>query len=146
MKLELLINGEEVVIDNLVENRSELSFVLNGVSYTFLREELRAPPLCVTDGLTEIFTGGELFLIAHKGMRKKSGHDDHHMVSPMPGKVIKVLVKEGDAVKKGTPLLILEAMKMEHTIKAAADGFVDKIHFDVGTIISGGVTLVDLRD
>ncbi|MBX2981097.1 MAG: biotin/lipoyl-containing protein [Flavobacteriales bacterium] len=48
--------------------------------------------------------------------------------APMPGLVLKVLVKEGTEVKKNDPLLVLEAMKMENVIKSAGDGVVQKIH------------------
>lgn len=49
------------------------------------------------------------------------------VVAPLPGSIFKLLVKEGDAVKKGTPILILEAMKMENNILAEKDGVVNKV-------------------
>jgi acetyl/propionyl-CoA carboxylase alpha subunit len=54
------------------------------------------------------------------------------LIAPMPGKVVKVLVVEGQAVEAGAPLLVLEAMKMEHTVRAAAAGTVRAIHVAVG--------------
>jgi biotin carboxyl carrier protein len=50
----------------------------------------------------------------------------------MPGMVLKILVKEGDTVKKGDGLLVLEAMKMENNIKALGDGVVSKIPIKAG--------------
>jgi len=80
-------------------------------------------------------------------LRKKSGAGDHGgMISPMPGKVFKVLVTEGDEVKAGAVLLILEAMKMEHSIKAPHDGIVRKIHFKEGELVDGGVELATLEE
>ena len=52
--------------------------------------------------------------------------------SPMPGTVIDVSVVAGDAVKSGDPLLTVEAMKMEHTLRAAADGVVGELLVAVG--------------
>jgi acetyl/propionyl-CoA carboxylase alpha subunit len=54
------------------------------------------------------------------------------LVAPMPGKVVKVLVEQGQAVAAGSPLLVLEAMKMEHTVRAADAGIVQAIHVVVG--------------
>jgi 3-methylcrotonyl-CoA carboxylase alpha subunit len=67
------------------------------------------------------------------------------LVAPMPGKVIALLVKPGTKVDKGAPLLILEAMKMEHTISAPADGVVKAIHFAAGEQVPEGAELLTLE-
>ena len=67
------------------------------------------------------------------------------LAAPMPGKVIAVLVKAGDRVAKNAPLLILEAMKMEHTILAPADGVVQEIHFCAGEQVPEGAELLRLE-
>ena len=61
------------------------------------------------------------------------------------GKVVKVNVAPGDTVKKGDVLVVLEAMKMEHTISSPRDAVVDSIAFSAGEIVSDGVTLVVLK-
>ena len=66
------------------------------------------------------------------------------VVSPMPGNILKVNVKSGDAVKKGQVLLVLEAMKMENEIQAPADGKVDTINVTVGQCVGAGDVLVAL--
>ncbi len=63
------------------------------------------------------------------------------IVSPMPGKVMRVMAKAGDKVKRGAPLLILEAMKMEHTLIAPADGVVKKLSAVEGEQVSEGAVL-----
>jgi 3-methylcrotonyl-CoA carboxylase alpha subunit len=60
----------------------------------------------------------------------------------MPGKVIAVNVAAGVAVKKGASLLVMEAMKMEHTIVAPADGTIGEILFGVGDQVAEGAELV----
>ena len=65
--------------------------------------------------------------------------------APMPGNIWKVLVKEGQAVKSGDVLLILEAMKMENEIMAPADGVVASIHVAEGAAVNGGDVLVSLK-
>jgi 3-methylcrotonyl-CoA carboxylase alpha subunit len=67
------------------------------------------------------------------------------LAAPMPGRVIKLYVEPGAKVKRGEPLLILEAMKMEHTITAPADGTVKEIHFTAGEQVLEGAQLLRLE-
>ena len=60
------------------------------------------------------------------------------------GKLASVLVKPGDAVKKDKPLFVIEAMKMESTIAAPADGEVVAVHLDAGTLVEQGDLVVEL--
>ena len=60
------------------------------------------------------------------------------MSAPMPGTILDILVTEGQTVKKGEIILILEAMKMENEIAAAADGLVSKIYTSKGETVSAG--------
>jgi propionyl-CoA carboxylase alpha chain len=63
------------------------------------------------------------------------------LVAPMPGTVIRVGVAVGDVVKQGQPLLWLEAMKMEHTIAAPADGVVGELKVEAGQQVEVGAVL-----
>jgi biotin carboxyl carrier protein len=62
----------------------------------------------------------------------------------MPGRVIKLLVSEGEAVEAGTPVAVVEAMKMENELCADAPGVVRSIHVTAGQTVDGGATLVDV--
>ena len=64
----------------------------------------------------------------------------------MPGVVTRVMVKPGDEVKKGQPLVALEAMKMEHLIRSPRDGRVASIAAALGAMVAGGATLVELDE
>ncbi len=66
--------------------------------------------------------------------------------APMPGVVTRVMVSAGDQVEKGQPLLALEAMKMEHLIRAPRDGRIRSVAATVGQMVSGGVPLVELDE
>jgi 3-methylcrotonyl-CoA carboxylase alpha subunit len=66
------------------------------------------------------------------------------LVSPMPGKIIQVSVKPGDHVQKGQTLVIMEAMKMEHTIRAPTAGVVKKVLSKPGDKIGKDVLLVEV--
>ncbi|TMH26840.1 MAG: acetyl/propionyl/methylcrotonyl-CoA carboxylase subunit alpha [Betaproteobacteria bacterium] len=67
------------------------------------------------------------------------------LVAPMPGRVVACLAQPGAVVEKGTPLLILEAMKMEHTITAPAAGKLQAFRFAVGEQVAEGVELVEFE-
>ena len=74
-----------------------------------------------------------------------SAHDiNSEICSPMPGKILKILVKKGEKVKAKQNLIIIEAMKMEHNIQAPQDGNVKKIFFKEGDIVDTGQELIDL--
>lgn len=62
--------------------------------------------------------------------------------APMNGTMISVLVTAGESVVKGQPLVIMEAMKMEHTIKAPCNGTIDEVFFNAGDMVSGGSALL----
>ncbi len=66
-----------------------------------------------------------------------------HLKAPMPGRVVTLLAKAGQTVRQGEPLLILEAMKMEHTIHAPADGVLRGFYFAAGEQVCDGDELVD---
>ncbi len=67
------------------------------------------------------------------------------LTAPMPGKVVALLAQPGQLVEKGTPLLILEAMKMEHTITAPAAGIVKAFCYAAGEQVSDGAALVEFE-
>ncbi len=83
-----------------------------------------------------------------KGLDGGSGHEDDagtHLCSPMPGKVVSILVKPGDNVAKGDKLVLVEAMKMENPVRAAIEAEVKSIHVQVGDSIGAGDLLVELE-
>ncbi len=79
------------------------------------------------------------------GLHAKVEKKQNHIKSPMPGLVISVLVKAGDTVPKGQPLLILEAMKMENVLKAASDVTVKKVLVDKGKAVEKNSILIEFE-
>ena len=75
----------------------------------------------------------------------EGGGAEGGLLAPMPGKVIALIAAEGAVVEKGAPLLILEAMKMEHTITAPAAGTVKGFRFAVGDQVGDGAELVEFE-
>jgi glutaconyl-CoA/methylmalonyl-CoA decarboxylase subunit gamma len=79
------------------------------------------------------------------GSSKAAGGGDKLVASPMPGRVLKVLVAEGDEIQAGKPLVVVEAMKMENELAATRDGKVKKVYVTPGTAVEGGAKLVELE-
>jgi 3-methylcrotonyl-CoA carboxylase alpha subunit len=79
--------------------------------------------------------------IAHAG---EGDVDEGRLTAPMPGKIIALLVNTGERVERGAPLLIMEAMKMEHTISAPSDGTVSEVLYAVGDQVDEGAQLLSL--
>jgi len=65
------------------------------------------------------------------------------VTAPMPGKVLKILVAEGDSVEHGQPLIVIEAMKMETTLYAESAAMVKKIRVAVGAMIDHGAVMIE---
>jgi 3-methylcrotonyl-CoA carboxylase alpha subunit len=80
-------------------------------------------------------------LLAHAG---EGAVDVGRLTAPMPGKVVSFAVKAGDVVKKGQALAVMEAMKMEHTIAAPADGTVAEVLYAPGDQVAEGAELLKL--
>lgn len=76
--------------------------------------------------------------------RRSSASIAQSIIAPMPGKVLKVLVEEQQQVEAGTPLLVLEAMKMETTLSAEAPAIVTKIHAAPEAMVDHGAVLIEL--
>jgi 3-methylcrotonyl-CoA carboxylase alpha subunit len=80
--------------------------------------------------------------LAHAGEAEAEGG---RLTAPMPGKIVAVLVKAGQDVKKGEALLIMEAMKMEHTIAAPHEGIVEEVLYAVGDQVTEGAPLLSFK-
>jgi 3-methylcrotonyl-CoA carboxylase alpha subunit len=98
--------------------------------------------------LFHVFTGGRHYTLsyndpmAHAGEHEAAGG---RLTAPMPGKVVAVLASSGKEVKKGEPLVIMEAMKMEHTISAPSDGLVEEVLYQVGDQVADGAPLLAFK-
>ena len=90
-------------------------------------------------GATQILA---IDLLAHAG---EAAADTGRLTAPMPGKVVSFAVKAGDKVSKGQALAVMEAMKMEHTIAAPADGVVAELMYAPGDQVAEGAELLSLR-
>lgn len=81
-------------------------------------------------------------LLIKLGMNNSAGSKVSQIKAPMPGMILNVLVNEGDEVKKGDVLLVLEAMKMENMLKSPSDGTVKKIVVQKGNAVEKNQLLI----
>lgn len=79
-----------------------------------------------------------------KALRMAVGAAGVALISRMPGRVMKLLVAVGDVVKKGQPMMVVEAMKMENELKSPADGTVSSIKVAVGDLVEARALLIEL--
>ena len=129
--------GDKGVFSVLVDGRSVRIFVV--------KEDREL-------GRVKLRVGGKLYTVtlederAHLmqtlGLDKRAGMVSPELKAPMPGLVLNVLVRPGDAVKKNDPVLVLEAMKMENVIKAPGDAVVAQVHAVQGKAVEKGQLLL----
>ena len=109
------------------------------------------------DGKWEVSIDGNLYDVeidkaSRRGQRKKrdssrGGRSSSGLISSaIPGKIVSVLVSEGDKVDSGSVVIVLEAMKMQNEIKAGIDGKVEKIMCEPGERIEANVPLMEIVD
>ena len=101
----------------------------------------------VVDGTRISFAfDGEIYMadVTARGMRGRARHREQSMSAPMPGMVLKILVRAGDVVSRGASLIVLEAMKMEHQIVAPHDGTVTAVNCKEGELVQPGVELIEI--
>ena len=155
MKTQIELNDELIDIDIIEQNPRFVLFNLEGTEYAvnlgnvddyrYSLDYNNANSTVASVDTHFVIDGIEFKIDAPRRSRSKSKAADHgQMTSPMPGKILKIFVKAGDEVVPGTPILVMEAMKMEHTIKASKKGVVEKVHFKEGDQVQGGVELVKL--
>jgi biotin carboxyl carrier protein len=81
-------------------------------------------------------------LLESMGMTAGAETQEKHVESPMPGKILQVMVSPGAEVGEGDALLVLEAMKMENVIRAPRDGVIAEVHAEVGKAVEKAAVLV----
>jgi 3-methylcrotonyl-CoA carboxylase alpha subunit len=101
----------------------------------------------VTDGATvHLFWRGRAYRIGPPPTARGVGRaSEDALASPMPGRVIQVHVAAGEAVQKGQPLVVVEAMKMENVLRAPKEGTVHSVAVAVGDRVVQGQALLELR-
>jgi biotin carboxyl carrier protein len=152
--MNIEVNGKKIVVNHILRDKKSVSFSIGDECYYFevdpvmmsLRGHGVNLPFFVLD--EQVFVGEMEAQVKYLDEIRSSSTQlsANSLVSPMPGKIFKVLVTEGQTVKAGEPLLIMEAMKMEHTIKAHKEGTVSQLKYKEGDQVTGGVLLVEIEE
>jgi len=150
MKWQVVVDSRTIEIDSeLVSAVVQVepgvySVLLDGASY-----EIR---LIETSRGMSAEVGGRRFAVevndprdTSRGPRSSLGSGRQNVVAPIPGKVVRVLVKAGDSVDEGQGLVVVEAMKMQNEMKASRPGRVIEIRAQAGDTVSAGDTLAVLE-
>ena len=139
-------NGDEHAVDLVRLGKDRYSLILDGRSYELGAEY-------AADGYT-IFSGARSgrFIVEDleiARMKKKAGITDgdklKKVLAPMPGLIIRLMCEPGDEIKKGQPLLVMEAMKMENDIKSPVSGKIKSIDVVKGGSVDKGQLLVEFE-
>ena len=146
----IFINNEPVHADVLNTGKGRYHVLYNNVSYEVLAEDI--DPVAKT--CTILVNGKKVSmqlkdtydeLLEKMGFSADAGSRVKELKAPMPGLVLRMLVKEGDEVKKGDGSLVLEAMKMENILKSMGDGTVRKIHVSEKNTVEKGQILISFQ-
>ena len=114
-------------LDNITVGEQQISFNLNGMP-------VRAP---VRDE--------QALLLRRMGFKSVTGAAEGDLKAPMPGRILEVKVAENQSVSQGTPLVILEAMKMENELKSPVDGTVRAVHIEAGQNVEKNAVLIEIE-
>jgi acetyl/propionyl-CoA carboxylase alpha subunit len=143
-RLRVLLDDREMSVDFLRVDPGLYSLLIEGRSYEIDLVEQG-------DGLIVLVNGQPFHVLVQdereRRLRAAAGKDEAKagkrvVTAPMPGKVVKVLVRPGDAVRPGDGVIVVEAMKMENELKAPAAGTVKEIRVEEGRAVGGGDVLV----
>ena len=134
-------------IDNVSENRMVVFYDNRAHEVEVLSRNEKRFVLMVNGKTVEVEIKDEIDQLLQKlGMTSHNSKSVSELKSPMPGAIIDVMIEAGDEVSKGDPILILEAMKMEHSLKASRDGVVAEVLIEPGQQVAAGDALIRLDE
>ncbi|OKH87024.1 acetyl/propionyl/methylcrotonyl-CoA carboxylase subunit alpha [Thalassospira sp. TSL5-1] len=136
-----LPDGTSIRIEQITHDNGEIAAILNGIRK---RTQVRC-----TGKRLSVFQPGRmdrLEIVDPSENATGNAAGGGNLNAPMPGKIIAVMAKSGDAVQAGDKLVIMEAMKMEHTIFAPVSGTVRDVYFAVGDQVGDGDELIAIEE
>jgi biotin carboxyl carrier protein len=139
---KISLDGQRVQADAVAINPHTLSLLLEGQSYEVHIADLPDGVLKLQTGFDE-FTAEVVDPRAWRGRKHGAleAEGRQQVFAPMPGKVIRILVQEGEIVETGQGLLVVEAMKMQNEIRSPKGGTVERLHVKEGQPVNAGEVL-----
>jgi biotin carboxyl carrier protein len=142
--LEVKVDGKPVEVD-VLPVRGQLSIRVGGRVVDLTMEG--APPdvgAIASGHRSYVRVESERMRAAAQARKGRGGDGEKIVKSPMPGRVVRVLVAKGDEVAAGQPLLVVEAMKMENEVRAKTACRVAEVHVETGATVEGNAKLLTL--
>ncbi len=137
----LILSGATFHVTQHAVDGGSVRFTANGVTH-------RATVLSHEDQFSVLLTNTRhhLRLVDPFRFESTAETNDGRLTAMMPGRVVKVMAAAGDTIKKGQALIIMEAMKMEHTIVSPRDGVVERVAFQVGEMVPADAVLFAFKE
>ena len=146
--LEVEVDGKKYEVDLMHTADGTFSILESGHSYDIELVPETAPKKYTAYTLYETY-GVEVIDAEARYLQNRNVNGtaaaESKISSPMPGKVVKVLVTEGDVVKEGDTIIIISAMKMESEYKAPRDGVIKKVYVKSEDTVDGNQVLIELE-
>ena len=149
---EVTVDGKTRLVDPVHTGGTTWSLLIRDADGSTTRSvEANVTPQKAASGFDVHINGLHVPVLLKGGLGRRTRDGDAHggrgagpqrVIAPMPGKVVRVLVKPGDEVKARQPLVVVEAMKMENELRAARDGRVREVGVNEGQSVEAGATLV----
>jgi len=144
---EVRLGGRVLAVDVCAVVPGVRSLIIDGRQYEVGVRSLGNGTYQVSSrgGLEEVEVADPLTDLAREAQAAREGGGARRVTAYMPGRVVAVLVAEGDEVESGQGLLVLEAMKMENEIRAESAGTVRRILVSEGAAVEGGDALMEIE-
>ncbi len=147
---EVTVDGRAFDVDAVRIDAQTLSLIVSGVdgaprrlsSDVTVARNGTAPHISVGVGPIQVVAAVNGRRGAGRRQEANSGDGPDRVVAPMPGRIVRVLVQAGEAVRTRQPLVVVEAMKMENELRASRDGTVAELHAREGQSVDAGALLV----
>lgn len=144
-QIALSSNENGLTIDSLIKNEKEISSTLHsnvGNQQILLSDGSRAILCKVGDDWWVHHNGRSHRVTLLEPGTETSQISDGSLVAPMPGTILDIMVSPGESVSSGQPLLLMEAMKMEHKIVSPSDGTIESLLCNIGDRVDQGTVLI----
>ena len=146
---EVVINGKKIAWDLRTMADGTFSILAGGKSYTAIVEHVEREKkellLRINGHLYQLQIREPIDQLLQKmGLHMATEKKAEPIKAPMPGLVLKIMVEAGQQIKKGDPVLILEAMKMENVFKAPSEAIVKAVKIREGQAVEKGTVLIEL--
>lgn len=143
-----------VVTDDELTYEADIQYITPGVISILIEGKSYRVYVVKDNDKRHVYFQGHNFIVQEPTsdvgsvpLGEEGSQEDKNVVkAPMPGKVIKVNVKEKEQVRKNQTLAVVEAMKMENEIKSSIEGFVKKIHVAAGDLVDSERPLIELEN